>query len=51
VAFRQSMILSGGSLTVFWSTPIAATLATLAIVIALSPFATRKYNSPGHTGG
>ena len=51
VAFRQSMILSGGSLTVFWSTPIAATLATLAIVIALSPFATRKYNSPGRTGG
>jgi len=41
VAFRQSMILSGGSLGVFWSNPIAATLSTLAIVIAVFPFVAR----------
>jgi TctA family transporter len=41
VAFRQSMILSGGSLGVFWNNGIAATLSTLAIVIALFPFVTR----------
>jgi len=38
VAFRQSMILSGGSLTVFWSNGIAATLSTLALFIAAFPF-------------
>jgi putative tricarboxylic transport membrane protein len=41
VAFRQSMILSGGSLTVFWSNGVAATLSTLAIAIAAFPFAGR----------
>jgi putative tricarboxylic transport membrane protein len=41
VAFRQSMILSGGSLGVFWSNGIAATLSTLAIVIAVFPFVAR----------
>jgi TctA family transporter len=37
VAFRQSMLLSGGSLAIFWSNGIAATLSTLAIAIALYP--------------
>jgi len=41
VAFRQSMILGGGSLGVFWSTPIAATLSTLALAIALFPLVAR----------
>jgi TctA family transporter len=41
VAFRQSMILSGGSLSVFWSNGIAATLSTLAIVVAVFPFVAR----------
>jgi TctA family transporter len=30
-AFRQSMILSKGSLAVFWSNPLAGTIATLAL--------------------
>jgi putative tricarboxylic transport membrane protein len=30
-AFRQSMILSRGSLLVFWSNPLAGTIATLAL--------------------
>jgi TctA family transporter len=37
VAFRQSMIVSQGSLTVFWGSGIAATLTTLALVLALWP--------------
>ena len=41
VAFRQSMILSGGSLSVFWSTGIAATLSTLALVLAMVPIVAR----------
>jgi TctA family transporter len=42
VAFRQSMILSGGSLGIFWSNGIAATLSTLALVIAVFPFIARR---------
>jgi len=42
VAFRQSMILSDGSLGVFWSNGIAATLSTLALVIAVFPFIARR---------
>jgi TctA family transporter len=38
VAFRQSMILGGGSLGIFWSNPIAATLSTLAVAMAVYPF-------------
>jgi TctA family transporter len=37
VAFRQSMLLGGGSLTVFWNNGISATLTTLAILIAVYP--------------
>ena len=48
VAFRQSMILSGGSLGVFWSTGIAATLSTLALAIAVFPFvAGRRLRATG----
>ena len=38
VAFRQSMILSGGSFAIFWSNGIAATLSTLALAMAAYPF-------------
>ncbi len=41
-AFRQAMILSGGSLGIFWSNGIAATLSTLAIAIAVLPFVVRR---------
>ncbi|MFK8254152.1 tripartite tricarboxylate transporter permease [Ancylobacter terrae] len=40
-AFRQSMILSNGSLGVFWSTSIAGTLTTLAFALVLWPVAAR----------
>jgi putative tricarboxylic transport membrane protein len=36
-SFRQSMIFSGGSLAIFWSNGIAATLSTLALLLAASP--------------
>jgi TctA family transporter len=41
-AFRQAMILSGGSLTIFWSNGIAATLSALALLIAVFPFVARR---------
>ena len=40
-AFRQSMLLSSGSLAIFWSNGIAATLSTLALLLAASPVAGR----------
>jgi TctA family transporter len=51
-AFRQSMILSGGSLGIFWSNGIAATLSTLALLVAASPLvgswrrARHRFTSP-----
>ena len=42
-AFRQSMILSNGSLGVFWSTSIAGTLTTLAFALILWPAAARLF--------
>jgi TctA family transporter len=36
-AFRQSMILSKGSLLVFWSNPLAGTIATLALLCFATP--------------
>jgi TctA family transporter len=36
-AFRQSMILSKGSLAVFWSNPLAGTVATLALLCFAFP--------------
>ena len=36
-AFRQSMILSHGSLWVFWSNPLAGTIATLALLCFAMP--------------
>jgi TctA family transporter len=39
-AFRQSMILSKGSLAVFWSNPLAGTVATLALLCFAFPLFT-----------
>ena len=41
VAFRQSMIVSHGSLAVFWSSGIAGSLMTLALTLAVWPVAAR----------
>ena len=46
VAFRQSMILSGGSLGIFWSNGIAATLSTLALLLAAVPFLVTRRRGP-----
>jgi putative tricarboxylic transport membrane protein len=40
-AFRQSMLLSGGSLTVFWSNGLVASIVTLALVILCWPLISR----------
>ena len=45
-AFRQSMILSSGSLAIFWSNGIAATLSTLALLLAVSPLVGRWRRAP-----
>jgi putative tricarboxylic transport membrane protein len=42
-AFRQSMIMSGGSLTTFWSNGLSGTLMTLAFVLLLWPLLARLY--------
>ena len=40
-AFRQSMLLSGGSLTVFWSNGLVGSIVTLALVILCWPLISR----------
>lgn len=37
IAFRQSMLMGGGSLGIFWGNGLAATFSTLALVIAAWP--------------
>jgi putative tricarboxylic transport membrane protein len=36
-SFRQSMLLSGGSLRIFWSNPLVGSIVTLALVILCWP--------------
>ena len=36
-SFRQSMLLSQGSLSIFWSNPLVGSIAGLAIVLLLWP--------------
>ncbi len=36
-SFRQSILISQGSLTVFWSSPLAASITTLALVMLVWP--------------
>jgi TctA family transporter len=40
-AFRQSMLLSGGKLSVFVSSPLAGSIMALALVCLLVPLVTR----------
>ncbi|MDQ2962554.1 MAG: tripartite tricarboxylate transporter permease [Pseudomonadota bacterium] len=40
-AFRQSMLLSGGSLTIFWSNGLVGSIVTLALVILSWPLISR----------
>jgi putative tricarboxylic transport membrane protein len=43
-AFRQSMIMSGGSLTTFWSNGLSGTLMTLAFALLLWPLLARAFS-------
>ena len=36
-SFRQAMLLSQGSLSIFWSNPLVASIAGLAIILLLWP--------------
>jgi putative tricarboxylic transport membrane protein len=36
-AFRQSMLLSGGNVGIFWSNPLVGSIVTLALVILCWP--------------
>ena len=38
-AFRQSMLLSQGSLNIFWANPLVASIMSLGIVMLLWPLA------------
>jgi putative tricarboxylic transport membrane protein len=40
-AFRQSMLLSGGSLKIFWSNALVGSIVTLALVILVWPLVSR----------
>ena len=54
-AFRQSMIMSGGSLTIFWSNAMVATLTAAALVLLFWPLIVVAFNrlagSSMFTGG
>ncbi len=43
-AFRQSMLMSGGALTTFWSNPLCGTLMTLALVLLCWPMIVKAYD-------
>ncbi len=44
-AFRQSMILSGGTLQIFWSNALVATLMALAILLLFWPLVSRTVSA------
>jgi TctA family transporter len=44
-AFRQSMIISQGSITVLWSNPLVGSISTLALVLLASPFIAAAWRS------
>ena len=45
-AFRQSMIMSKGSLSIFWSNGLVGTLITLGMLLALWPVLASAAGSP-----
>jgi putative tricarboxylic transport membrane protein len=53
-SFRQAMLLSSGSLGIFWSNPLVGSLTTLALVMLLWPMVGRvkaMFGGGGGTGG
>jgi putative tricarboxylic transport membrane protein len=43
-SFRQSMLISKGSMAVFWSNPLVGTITTFALVLLLWPLASKLLN-------
>ena len=53
-AFRQSMIMSKGSMGIFYSNPLVGTITTLAILLLLWPLVSRALKAvrkPPAAGG
>jgi putative tricarboxylic transport membrane protein len=44
-SFRQSMLLSGGSVGVFWNNSLSGTIATLAILMLVWPLVTKAFGA------
>jgi putative tricarboxylic transport membrane protein len=42
-SFRQSMLLSGGSLGIFWKNPLSGSIATLAILMLVWPLVSKGF--------
>jgi putative tricarboxylic transport membrane protein len=42
-SFRQSMLLSGGSIGIFWNNSLSGTIATLAILMLIWPLVTKAF--------
>ena len=40
-AFRQSLLLSRGNLSIFWNSPISATLVSLSALLIVLPLLSR----------
>jgi TctA family transporter len=49
-SFRQSMLLSGGDMTVFFTRPLAGTIMTLALLCLFFPLVARLFRRPTSTG-
>jgi putative tricarboxylic transport membrane protein len=44
-SFRQSMLLSGGSIGIFWHNSLSGTIATLAILMLVWPLITKSFSA------
>jgi putative tricarboxylic transport membrane protein len=44
-SFRQSMLLSGGSVGIFWNNSLSGTIATLAILMLIWPLLTKAFGA------
>ena len=49
-AFRQSMLMSRGDLSIFWSSPISATLMVLSALLIVLPLLARLRPPPARPG-
>ena len=53
-SFRQSMLMSQGSLSIFWANPLVTGIMTLALVLLLWPlfaFLRERLRAPAPAGG